>query len=129
MCLGVGVAQLVQRLATDWTVRGSNPGGGGGEIFCTRTARPGAHPACCTMGTGSFPGVKRPGRGADHPPPTKCRGQERVGLYLYSPSGPQWPATGRNFTFIFTFLSPTEENSNDLDGVNTVRSVRAHLPE
>jgi hypothetical protein len=28
----------------------------------------GAHPATCTMGTGSFPGVKRPGRGADHPP-------------------------------------------------------------
>jgi hypothetical protein len=24
----------------------------------------------CTMGTGSFPGVKRPGRGADHPPPS-----------------------------------------------------------
>jgi hypothetical protein len=22
----------------------------------------------CTMGTGSFPGVKRPGRGADHQP-------------------------------------------------------------
>ena len=30
---------------------------------------PGAYPASCTMGTGSFPGVKRPGRGADHPPP------------------------------------------------------------
>jgi hypothetical protein len=29
---------------------------------------PGAHPASCTMGTGSFPGVKRPGRGAEHPP-------------------------------------------------------------
>jgi hypothetical protein len=28
-----------------------------------------AHPASCTMGAGSFPGVKRPGRGADHPPP------------------------------------------------------------
>jgi len=27
-----------------------------------------AQPATCTMGTGSFPGVKRPGRGADHPP-------------------------------------------------------------
>jgi hypothetical protein len=26
-------------------------------------------PSLCTMGTGSFPGVKRPGRGADHPPP------------------------------------------------------------
>jgi hypothetical protein len=30
---------------------------------------PGAHPASCTMGTGSFVGVKRPGRDADHPPP------------------------------------------------------------
>jgi hypothetical protein len=30
---------------------------------------PGAHPASYTMGTGSFPGVKRPGRGVDHPPP------------------------------------------------------------
>ena len=29
---------------------------------------PGAYPASCTMGTGSFPGIKRPGRGADHPP-------------------------------------------------------------
>jgi hypothetical protein len=27
----------------------------------------GAHPASYTMGTGSFPGVKRPGRGVDHP--------------------------------------------------------------
>ena len=46
------------------------------------------------MGTGSFPGVKRPGRGADHPPPSKCRSQERVGLYLYTPSGPSWPVMG-----------------------------------
>ena len=29
---------------------------------------PGAHPASQTMGTGSFPGVTRPGRGVDHPP-------------------------------------------------------------
>ena len=28
---------------------------------------PGAHPASYTKGTGSFPGVKRPGRGVDHP--------------------------------------------------------------
>ena len=27
-----------------------------------------ANPAPCTMGTGSVPGVKRPGRGVDHPP-------------------------------------------------------------
>ena len=41
---------------------------------------PGAHPASCAMGNGPFPGVKRPGRGADHPPPPKRRGHERVGL-------------------------------------------------
>jgi len=29
---------------------------------------PGAHPASYTMVTGSFPGVKRPGRGVDRPP-------------------------------------------------------------
>jgi len=29
---------------------------------------PGAHPASYTMGTGSFPGVKRPGRDVEHPP-------------------------------------------------------------
>jgi hypothetical protein len=28
--------------------------------------------ASCTMGTRSFPGVKRPGRGADHPPPSSA---------------------------------------------------------
>ena len=59
---------------------------------------PGAYPASCTMGTGSFLGVKRPEHGVDHPPPSKCRGQERVGLYLYSPSRPQWPVIGRPFT-------------------------------
>ena len=47
-----------------------------------------------TMGTVSFPGVKRPGRGADHPSPSKRRGHERVELYLYSPSGPSWPVIG-----------------------------------
>jgi hypothetical protein len=29
-------------------------------------------PSSCAMGTGSFPGVKRPGRGADHPPPPRA---------------------------------------------------------
>ena len=51
------------------------------------------------MGTGSLPGVKRPGRGADHPAPSKCRGHERVELYLYSPSGPSWPVIGRTNIF------------------------------
>ena len=49
---------------------------------------PGAHPASCTMGTGSFPGVRN-GRGcnADPSPPSSAVGRERVELYLYSPYG------------------------------------------
>ena len=57
-----------------------------------------------TMGAGHFPGVKRPERRAVHPPPSKCRGHERVGLYLYSPSGHSWPVIGRTFTFTYVTL-------------------------
>ena len=48
---------------------------------------PGAHPASYTMGTGSFPGVKRPGRGVDHPPPSSAEVKERVELYLFTTLG------------------------------------------
>ena len=50
------VAQSVQRLATGWTVRGSNPGGA--RFSEPVQTGPGTHPASCTMGAGSFPGVK-----------------------------------------------------------------------
>jgi hypothetical protein len=60
------VAQSVQRLAKGWTVRGSNPDGG--EIFRTRPDRPWGPPSHLYNGYRVFPGVKRPERGADHPP-------------------------------------------------------------
>ena len=41
--------------------------------------------------TGLSPGVKRPGRGVDHPPPSSAEVNWRVELYLFSPSGPSWP--------------------------------------
>ena len=44
----------------------------------------GAHPASYTMGTGSFPGVKRPGRGVNHPPPSSAEVKERV-EYTFTP--------------------------------------------
>jgi hypothetical protein len=34
-----------------------------------------------------FPGVKRPGRGVNHPPPSSAEVKERVELYLYSTLG------------------------------------------
>jgi hypothetical protein len=66
---------------------------------------PGAHPASYTMGTGSFPGVKRPGRGVDHPPPSSAEVKERVDLYLYSPSGPSWPVIGLTLPFTTLMLT------------------------
>jgi hypothetical protein len=41
----------------------------GARFFVPVQTGPEAHPAFCIMGTGSFPGVKQPGRGVDHPPP------------------------------------------------------------
>ena len=55
---------------------------------------PGAHPASCTMGTGSSPGENRPGRGVDHPSPSSYEVKERVELYLYSPFGTSWSVLG-----------------------------------
>ena len=50
------VAQSVQRLAMGWTVRGSNRCGA--RFSAPVQIGPGAHPASCTMGTGSFPGKR-----------------------------------------------------------------------
>ena len=66
--------------------------------------RPGAHTAYYTMGTGSFPGVKRPGRGVEHPPPYSAEVEGRVELYIYPPFGSSWPVIGWNLPFTFTFV-------------------------
>jgi hypothetical protein len=69
------VAQSVQCLTTDWTtgVRTPTKAEDFSSNLCVKTDS-GAHPASCTMGTGgSFPGGKaRPGRGADHSPPSSA---------------------------------------------------------
>ena len=53
------------------------------------------------MGTRSSPGVKRPGHGVDHPPPSSAEVKERVELYLYSPSGPSWPFIGWTLLYLY----------------------------
>jgi hypothetical protein len=79
--------------------KGKNPGQKkipvGARFSAPVQTGPGAYPTSCTMGTGSFPGVKRPGRGVDHPPPSSAEVKKRVELYIYSPSGPSWPVLGR----------------------------------
>jgi hypothetical protein len=56
-----------------------------------------AHSVFYTRGTGSFLGVKRPGRGADHPPPSSAEVKERVELYLCSPLWAFVACSGVNF--------------------------------
>jgi hypothetical protein len=56
-------------------------------------AGPRVHPACYTMGTGSFPGAKRSGRGVYHPPPF-VEVKERVELYYYPTYGSSCPVIG-----------------------------------
>jgi len=64
---------------------------------------PGAHPPSDTMGTGSFPGAKQPGRGVDHqpPPPSSAEVKQRVELYIFSPFGTSWPVLGCTLVFPF----------------------------
>ena len=64
-------AQLVQRLATGWTIRGSNPGGG--EIFRTCPDRPWGPPSFLYSGYQVFPrGKERLGRDADPSAPSSA---------------------------------------------------------
>jgi hypothetical protein len=83
MCLlplgGAGVAQSAQCLTTDWRagVRSPTETEDFSSNLCVHTGS-GAHPASYTMGTGgSFPGGKvRPGRDADHSPPSSAKVQK-----------------------------------------------------
>jgi hypothetical protein len=54
------------------------------RFFALVQTGPGAHPASCTMGIGSFPGVKRPGRGADYSPPSSAE-VENEQSYISTP--------------------------------------------
>ena len=67
-----------------WGARFSSPIQTGSEFL----------PASYTMDTGPFPGVKRPGRGVEHSPPSSTKAKGRVELYLFS-YAPLWPVIGR----------------------------------
>ena len=55
-------------IATHYGLHGLGIESGGTRFSTPVQTDPGAHPASYTTGTGSFPGVKRLGRGVDHPP-------------------------------------------------------------
>ena len=61
--------KTVYRLATDRTVRGLNPGEGPDFPHSSRPPL-GSTQTPIQWVSGLFPGLKRPGRGVDHPPPS-----------------------------------------------------------
>jgi hypothetical protein len=52
------------------------------------------HQASCTLGTGSFSGVKRPGRGADHPAPLSTEVENELSYNSTPHVGRWWPVIG-----------------------------------
>jgi hypothetical protein len=67
---------------------------------CVQTGS-GAHPASYPMGTGGpFPGGEvRPGRDADHSPPSSAKVKYEYELYLLSPHAPPWHVAGHLYLF------------------------------
>ena len=98
------VAQSVYRLATGWTVRGSNPGGG--EIFRTCPDWPWSPPTLLYNGYRVFPGGKeRPGRDADPSPllvPRSWKGRAIPLLTLRAVRPVQSLSACKRVTFTFT---------------------------
>jgi hypothetical protein len=84
----------------------------------------GVHEAPFTMGTGSFPGVKRPGRGVDHPTPSSADVKGRVELPLWA-----FVACSRvNFIFLLDLYEIILQSGRMLlTLVHTFMSKRNHV--
>ena len=55
------------------------------------------------MTTGSFPALKWPGHGIDHPTPSSARVKETVELYVYFPCGPSGHILGWTLLYFYTY--------------------------
>jgi hypothetical protein len=98
----LNILYSTRRLTTGCTVRGSNPCGK--QIFYIHPDWPWGPPSLLYNGYRVVPQeVKRLGRGVNHPPLCSAEVNERVELYLYSPSVPSWQVTGWNVPSLVSF--------------------------
>jgi hypothetical protein len=72
----------------------------------------------------SFPGVKRPGRGVDHPP-TSGEVKERLELQPNCPSGPSWPVLALTLHYCQKIDRLFEETPTASTGSRTSRAADA----
>ena len=82
---------------------------------------PGAHPASYIVSNGSFPRLKRPGRGVDHPSPSSSEVKDRVELYvLLSLWDFSWPVICWNLPLpIFKKYVTFYDDTNDIPVART----------
>jgi hypothetical protein len=83
------------------------------------------------MGTrGSFPGVKRPGREADHSSPSSAEVKECVKLYIHSPNTLSWRgaqlSTGTTLTLRLPFYGSNIDYIMERGAVTAVSGVLRH---
>ena len=120
--LRAGIAQSVLLLATCWTVRGLNSGAG--EIFHARPARPWSPPSFLYNGYQvSLPRVKGPGRGVNHPPPSRAEVKESVELYIYSHLWVFMICSRANFTLLFHLCL----NARSFTDVTLILATQGHI--
>jgi len=65
---------------------------------------PGAHPATYTMGTGSFPGLKRPVRYVGHPPHLAPRLKKEKSYTSTPPLGLPGLLQGELYVYIYVYI-------------------------
>ena len=98
-CLREDVIYVWATIAMGWTVRGSNPDWC--DVFRIGSDWPWGPPNLLYKGHRvSVPGIKRPGRGVNHPSPSGAEVKQRLEQCLYSPSGPSGPILGRTLPYL-----------------------------
>ena len=105
---------------TDYGLDGPGSNRGGDDIFPHVQTGPGAHPASCKMGTGSFPGGKvRPGRAADHSPPSSAAVMEEKSYNSTAPLGHTGFVTGSLYLLYSPLLYVTSSRTINCPGLLT----------
>ena len=88
-------------IATDYGLDGPGIESRWGRDFPPVQTGPGAHPTSCKMGTG---GKVRPGRAADHSPPSSAAVVEEQSYTCTHPLGHTGPVTGSVYLIIIVIV-------------------------
>jgi hypothetical protein len=83
-----------------------------GAYFRNRSDRPWGPHNLLYNGYRVLPGVKRQGRGVNHPPSYSAEVKERVELYLYSPCRLTWPGLRSPLPLPLRYKYPEDHNIN-----------------